>query len=152
MCHVVSRRGIATHDHNLSVILELENPTNLKGLQVFMGHMSYYLWFMKDYAKIGKPMCSLINKFEWTKEPIVSFKGLKKLLASTLILRELYCDDVLHVHIEALRFSIGRILTQPREKKLDCPIYFSKCHLNKAKQNYTTERKCLVMIYSFKKI
>ena len=38
--HVVSRRGIATHDDKVKVILKLEPPTNSKGLQVFMGHVN----------------------------------------------------------------------------------------------------------------
>lgn len=66
--HVVSRRVIATHDDKVKFILDLEPPTNYKGVQVFMGRMNYYQCFMKDYAEIAKPVFSLINRFEWMEE------------------------------------------------------------------------------------
>ena len=116
---------------------------------MFMGHMNYYRRFMKDYAEIAKPMFSLINRFEWTKEATTSFEKLKKLLASTPILRSPNWDLMFHVHTDAFGFAIGSILTQPREHKMDYPIYFSSRQLNKAEQNYTTtEREGLAMIYS----
>ena len=136
--HVVSQRGISTHDNKVKVILDLEPSTNSKGLQVFMGHMNYYRRFIKDYAEIAKPMFSLINKFEWTEEATVSFEKLKRLLASAPILRSPDWDLVFHVHTDASGFAIGSILTQPGEHKMDYPIYFSSRQLNKAEQNYTT--------------
>jgi len=39
--HVVSRRRIATHDNKVKVILELEPPTNSKGVQLLMEHVDY---------------------------------------------------------------------------------------------------------------
>ena len=91
--HVVSQRGIATHDDKVKAILDLEPPTNSKGVHVFMGHMKYYHHFMKDYTKIAKPMFSLINRFEWTEEVAISFEKLKKRLASAPILRSPNVND-----------------------------------------------------------
>ena len=85
--HVVSRRGIATHNDKVKVILELDPPSNSKGVQVFVGHINYCQCFMKYYDVIEKPMFSLISKFEWCEEVVVAFERLKKLLASTPILR-----------------------------------------------------------------
>lgn len=130
--HVVSRRGIATHGDKVSFILDLEPPSNSKGVQVFMGHVNYYRRFMKDYAKIAKSMFNLINRFEWTKEATTSFEKLKKLLASAPILRSPNWDLAFHVHMDASGFAIGSILTQLGEHKMDYPIYFSSRQLNKA--------------------
>ena len=117
-----------------------------------MGHMNYYCHFMKDYASIAKTIFTLIGKFEWCEEAVVAFERLKKLLASTPILRSPECNVIFYVYKDASGFAIGSILTQPREHKMDYPIYFSNRQLNKAKQNYTTtKREGLAMIYSCRK-
>jgi len=95
--HVVSIRGITTHDDKVKFILELEPPTSSKGVQVFMGHMNYYSHFMKDYASIVKPMFNLIEKFEWREEATIAFEKLKRLLAFAPILRSLDWNVIFHV-------------------------------------------------------
>ena len=56
------------------------------------------------------------------------------------------------MHIDASNFSIGCVLAQPGEHKLDYPISFASRQLCDAKINYTiTERKGLAMVYAVKK-
>ena len=40
--HIVSRRGIATDEDKVKVILSLQPPQSIKEVQTFMGHMNYY--------------------------------------------------------------------------------------------------------------
>jgi len=151
--HIVSKRGIATHNDKFKVILELELPPNSKGVQVSMGHMNYYRQFMNDYTSIAKVMFSLIDKFEWWKEAAIAFEKLKKLLAFAPILRSPDWNVIFHVHMNASGFATGSIMTQPREHKMDYPIYFSTRQLKKVEQNYTTtEREGLAMIYNCQKL
>jgi hypothetical protein len=43
-----------------------------------------------------------------------------------------------HVRIDASKFAVGSILTQPWEGNLDHPIYFSSCKFLQVEHNYTT--------------
>ena len=58
--HIVSRNGISTDANKIAVIVELPRPINAKGVQIFMGHCSYYRRFIYMYAKIAKPSYGLL--------------------------------------------------------------------------------------------
>jgi len=40
-------------------ITKMKPPTNLKELKSFLGMTSYYTKFIKDYAKVAKPLTNL---------------------------------------------------------------------------------------------
>ena len=37
-------------------------PTIVKGVRSFLGHASFYRIFIKDFSKIARPLCSLLEK------------------------------------------------------------------------------------------
>lgn len=91
------------------------------------------------YAKIA-PLIHLIE-FVWIEECQMAYDSLKKVLAIEPILTARNWDLVFHVHIDTSNFSIGCMLAQIGEQKLDHPICFTNSPLNKAEKNYTaTER------------
>ena len=56
------------------------------------------------------------------------------------------------MHIDASSIALGAVLAQPREMKVDHPIYFASHKLSNAENNYTTtEREALEMVYSLQK-
>jgi hypothetical protein len=72
-------------------------------IQSFLGLVSYYHRFIKDFSKIEKPMMKLLEKnkaFEWIAECQASFEELRRrlTLAPVLVLLDLikkfdiYCD------------------------------------------------------------
>ena len=83
--HIVSKNGISTNLDKISVIVEFPRPINPKGVQIFMGHGGYYRCFIYMYAKIARPMYTLLVVFDWTLECEVSFEKLKKALITTPI-------------------------------------------------------------------
>ena len=123
--HIVSRRGIATNEDKVKVILTLDPPQTVKEVQTFMGHMNYYRRFMKGYAKLSRPIYGLIHTLGWTESCQKAFQQLKKNLATTPILRAPDWGKEFHVHIDASAYVIWSILTQLGEHKLNYPIYFA---------------------------
>ena len=57
----VSERGITTDPEKISAITEWEIPVNDKELQSFLGLAGYYRKFVKDFAKIAKPLYDILN-------------------------------------------------------------------------------------------
>ena len=49
-------------DQKIKAILEREKPKTTKGLRSFLGLVSYYRKFMRDFAKIAKPLSDLLKK------------------------------------------------------------------------------------------
>ena len=37
-------------------------PTTVKGIISFLGHVGFYRRFIKDFSKISRPLCRLLEK------------------------------------------------------------------------------------------
>ena len=44
------------------MIETLMPPTIVKGIRSFLGHAGFYRRFIKDFLKISKPLCKLLEK------------------------------------------------------------------------------------------
>lgn len=85
--------------------------------------------------------------FIWTQVWQDAFDTLKEKLASTPILVFLDYKIPFHVHVDVSRTTIGVVLAQLDEGKIDHPIYFTNRKLSQSECNYiTTEHKALVMV------
>jgi len=75
--HIVSHEGI-----------KVDPNETLKNLRGFVGLMSYYQKFVKDYGRIATPLKTLLKKdaFSWTQEVTQDFEKLKEVMCRTLIL------------------------------------------------------------------
>ena len=60
--HRVSSKGIEVDLAKISTIEKLTPPTNVKGIRSFLGHAGFYQRFIKDFSKIMKPLCNLLEK------------------------------------------------------------------------------------------
>lgn len=60
--HKISEKGIKVDKAKLEVIEKLDPPTTVKGVRCFLGHAGFYRRFIKDFSKISKPMCNLLEK------------------------------------------------------------------------------------------
>ena len=60
--HKISSKGIEVDKAKVEVIEKLPPPTNVKGIQSFLGHAGFYRHFIKDFSKIAKPLSNLLNK------------------------------------------------------------------------------------------
>ncbi len=89
----------------IEIIEKLSLPTNVKGVRSFLGHSGFYRRFIKDFSKISKPLCNLLNKdvvFDFDKNCLNAFNRLKQELVSAPIMAapdwslpfELMCDEL----------------------------------------------------------
>ena len=81
--HLVSKRGIEVDKAKIEVIEQLPPPMNIKGIHSFLGHVGFYIRFIKDLPQISRPLTNLLAKdvpFEFTNECLNAFHTLKKAL------------------------------------------------------------------------
>ncbi len=57
--HIVSKDGVETDPPKIEAIKTWPSTRNLKELRSFLGFSGYYRRFIKDYAKIVKPLNEL---------------------------------------------------------------------------------------------
>ncbi|XP_062080896.1 uncharacterized protein LOC133785693 [Humulus lupulus] len=101
--HKVSKQGIEVDRAKIEVIEKLPPPTSVKSVRSFLGHAGFYRRFIKDFSKISKPLCNLLEKdtpFHFDEACLKAFEELKGRLVSTPIIVtsdwslpfELMCD------------------------------------------------------------
>ena len=86
--HRVSSKGKEVDPAKVSTIEKLPPPTNVKGIRSFLGHAGFYLRFIKDFSKIVKPLCNLLEKdatFVFDESCLKAFDIIKETLVSALI-------------------------------------------------------------------
>jgi len=153
--HKISGRGIEVDRAKVEVIEKLPPPTNIKGIRSFLGHAGFYRRFIKDYAKIAKPLCNLLNKdsvFNFDEDCMNAFEILKeKLIYAPIITApnwkyhfELMCD--------ASDYAVGAVLGQ-RKEKIFYVIHYASKVLNDAQSNYTiTEKELLAIVHALENL
>ena len=60
--HKVSIHGIKIDRAKIEIIGKLPSPITVKGIKIFFDHVRFYRRFIKDFSKIIKPFCKLLEK------------------------------------------------------------------------------------------
>lgn len=69
--HIVSREGVKTDPSKTKAVMDWKIPQSVRELRSFLGLVSYYRRFIKDFAKIAKCLHGLTSKntpWNWTAE------------------------------------------------------------------------------------
>ena len=60
--HMISAAGLEVDQAKVSIIKHIMPPTTVKGIRSFLGHASFYRRFIRDFSKIARPFCRLLEK------------------------------------------------------------------------------------------
>ena len=149
--HIVSGKGISPSPSNANKILEWKVPASTKEIRQFLGMATYYRRFIKDFAKIAKPLSTLTNKgvtFSWNEKCQQSFETLKNALTGSEIMAYPLSDGLFILDTDACDTVIGAVLSQVQDGRERVIAYASRT-LNKAERNYCiTDREFLAVKHS----
>ena len=60
--HMIYAAGLEVDQAKVSIIRNLMPPTTVKGIRSFLGHAGFYRRFIRDFSKISRPLCRLLEK------------------------------------------------------------------------------------------
>ena len=60
--HRISAAGLEVDQAKVSIIKNLLPPTTVKGIRSFLGRAGFYKRFIRDFSKIARPLCRLLEK------------------------------------------------------------------------------------------
>ena len=110
-----------------------------------MGHVGFSRRFIKDFSKISRPLCRLLEKetkFEFDEKCKYACEEIKDILIIAHIMATPDWNKEFEIMCDANDFSMGVVLGQ-RANKTFRAIYYASKTFNEAQENYsTTEKKC----------
>ena len=156
--HVVSQTGIETDPDKLAALTTWPVPTTVKALRSFLGFTGYYRRYIKDYARIVKPLNDLLighptnlspeskkkkkkNKVPWQWGPLQqnAFDALKEKLSTPPVLA--YADFKLPflLHTDASVDGLGAVLYQVQDG-IERVIAYASRGLRNSERNYPAHK------------
>ena len=60
--HRILIAGLEVDQEKVSIIKTLLPSTTVKGIRSFLGHAGFYRRFVRDFSKIARPLCRLLEK------------------------------------------------------------------------------------------
>lgn len=160
---IVSNKGIKTNPERVKSIRDFPVPKTLRDLRSFLGLSNFYRRFVRDYAKLAKPLTVLLRgekgriskhsskniKLNLDEMTINSFNKLKNALMSEDVLLA-YPDfsKEFHLTTDASNYALGAVLSQE-----DRPIIFLSRTLSKSEEHYATnEKELLAIVWALKSL
>ena len=62
--HKIYAVGLEVDETKIAVIKTLMSLITVKGIRSFLRHARFYRRFMKDFSKISRPLCRLLDKMK----------------------------------------------------------------------------------------
>ena len=88
-------------------------PTTVKGIRSFLGHAGFYRRFVKDFSKIARPLCRLLEKdtkFNFDEACQSSFEEIKSRLVEAPIMAKLDWNNEFEIMCDASDYAMGALL------------------------------------------
>ena len=152
--HIVSGKGLEVDKAKIEVMQNLPLPSTVKDLRSFLGHVDFYRRFIQDFAKVSKPLTTLLCKdkdFIINEEGKRAFTMLKQALIEAPIVQSPNWDLPFEIMCDTSDYAVGAVLGQRIDKKLTAICYASKILMEDQLIYTTTEKELLAVVYALEK-
>lgn len=151
--HIVTDQGVKPNPNKIEAIQKWPLPKNQKELKGFLGILGYYRRFIRDFARITKPLTAQLRKgeqIEHTPLFVKTFESCKVILTQSDILQYPDFNQPFILTTDASNFAIGAVLSQGIIGK-DKPVAFASRTLSKSEENYSAiEKELLAIVWAAK--
>jgi len=111
---IIGENGVRMEKEKVQRVIEWPVPKSVKDVQKFLGLANYYRWFVKDFAKITRPLHEMTrkeNKWSWGEIQQRAFEELKERFTTEPVLVTLDLDKEMKVEADASDFVMGEVLS-----------------------------------------
>ena len=134
MGHKIYVVGLEVDQAKVTIIKTLLPPTIVKGIRSFLGHAGFYRRFIKDFLKISRPLCRLLEKdakFDFDESCKSAFDEIKSRLVTTPIMVILDWNNDFEIMCDASDYAM-RIVFGQRIENIFKAIYYASKTFNDA--------------------
>ena len=127
---IIGENGVKMEKEKVQGVIEWLVLRSVKNVQKFLGLANYYRWFVKDFAKIARPLHEMMrkeNKWSWGEKQQKAFEELKERFITEPVLVTPDLDKEMRVEADASDFVMGGVLSMKYEDEKWRPVaYISK--------------------------
>ena len=148
----ISEGGVATYPSKASRVATWPVPSTQLEVKQFLGLVSYYCHFIKDFATRAQPLHRLTEKnsqFKWTQDCQTAFQTLCHLLVSTPILAFPDYMKPFVLDTDMSDTDIGAVQSQVHKDGKEHIVAFASRVLTKAERRYCVTRRELLAVVFF---
>ena len=122
----INNRGIRPTKENIRAVSDYPIPRTFRELQIYLGFVSYFRKFIRNFATIAKPLYDLLKSksdFKWDDKQLVAFEKLKQSLISEPILSIYSTTAETELHCDASSYGYGSVLMQKQAGREISPYF-----------------------------
>ena len=111
---VIELEGVKMEEEKVKDVLDWLTPQGVKDIQKFLGLVSYYHQFIKDFAAIARQLHNIVKKdqkWEWKEMQEEAFRSLKKKFTKELVLAALNLDKKMRMEVDVLDYATRGVLS-----------------------------------------
>ena len=166
--NIISFKQIKPNPERARCLFEKAKPKTIRDVQVWLGIVNYYRRFIKQYAELARPLYGLTGyKYipvnwrrkngtvdgkkvivEWNEEADESFRKIKEVLCSDLILALPNFNKPFSIETDASDYGYGAVLQQETDGIKRPVAFFSKNYTQAQRKYPTSEKELLALIMS----
>ena len=146
---IIGEDRVRMEKEKVQGVIEWLVPKSVKDMQKFLGLANYYRRFVKDFAKIARPLHEMTrkeNKWNWRERQQKVFEELKERFATEPVLVTPDLDKEMRVEADVSDFATGGVLSMKCEDKRWRPVAYISKSLNEAEKNYEIHNKEMLAI------
>ena len=117
---IIEKDRVRMEKEKVQGVIEWPVLRSIKDMQKFLGLANYYRWFVKDFAKIAKPLYEMTRKemkWSWGERQQKAFEELKERFMTEPVLVTPDLDKEMRVEADVSDFAMGRVLSMKCEDK-----------------------------------
>ena len=146
---VMGQGKIEIEEDKVVGVLNWPTPKIVRDVRKFLGLANYYRRFVKDFAKLARPLNNLMRKKEkwrWGDEQQKAFEQLKTVFTNRPLLVAPDLDKEFRVEADASNFATGGVLSIKCEDNKWKPVAYISKSLNETERNYKIHDKKMLAI------
>ena len=146
---IIGEDRVRMEKEKVQEVIEWLVPRSTKDVQKFLGLANYYRQFVKDFAKIAKPLHEMIRKktkWSWGKRQQKAFEELKERFTMEPVLVTPNLNKEIRVEVDVSDFTTGGVLSIKCKDEKWRPVAYISKSLNEAKRNYEIHNKGMLAI------
>ncbi|SOV07450.1 uncharacterized protein UDID_18908 [Ustilago sp. UG-2017a] len=149
--YIIKPTGIEMDPEKVQTVKEWPMPASIHDIQRFLGFANFYRRFIAHFARIAKPLTSLVKpterfkKFELPEEAQQAFHQLIQAFTAAGVLQHFDYHLPTRLETDASDFAIAGVLKQEHEERWH-PVAFYSRKMSSAERNYEIHDKELLAV------